>query len=380
MLSKRSHRISTSTLNFVTRFIWNDHKPSKRPENEALADALNLLTKPTTQSTYKPSLFKSLTEGSVDEQLSKAPPKVHIKHEPHISEHFVNNLLWGIKSSLLDSQINHSQLLNDMSAEELSSYTKRVKNMASLREIVQLFYNHDRLTPRILTDVLLNKSLKSLDNFPIDLNKFEGIKGVDNRAVLHLKIIMLKKYYDLNQPLDIIRNLKSNFAASYLPLIESHQLTPFYERIVWRFVFEYLRQYNEEYYIKSLKSLQSSFLIWESSSYTANQSIAQLILENHGELTKLQVLFLKIASSARTFDVPKLRKISIKYKLHKLKQQEDRKLLYAVLNELENLLIASQPNNTKSLLEELALYRLELVQDVYNRPVEPLESLEWSKA
>lgn len=378
MLSKRTHRISKSTFNFVARFIWNDHKSSKRPDNEALADALNLLSKPTTKPKFKPSLFKSLTEGPIDEQLSNAQHNIHFKQEPHIHEHFVNNLLWGIKSSLLDSQINHSQLLNDMGVEELSSYTKRMKSEDLLREIIQLFYNHDRLTPRILTDVLLNKSLKSLDKLPIDLNSFEGITGIDNRAITHLKIIMLKKYYDLNRPLDIIRNLKTNFATLYLPLIENHRLTPFYERIVWRFVFEYLRQYNEEHYMKTLKSVQSSFLIWESSSYTSSQSIAYLISENHSEMSKLQVLFMKIASCTRTSEVPKLRRISIRNKLYHFR--EDRKLLYSVLNELENFLITSHPEEMKSLLEELAMYRLELVQGAYTMPMNSLDNLELSKA
>ncbi|KAG5421223.1 hypothetical protein I9W82_000313 [Candida metapsilosis] len=376
MLAKRTNKISRSTLNFAARFIWNDHKSPKRPDDEALADALNLLSKPTSQPKYKPSLLKSLTGNPMDEQLSNVNQKLHVKQESHINERFVNNLLWGIKSSLLDSGINHSQLLN-MSVEELSSYIKRIKNEDSLREIVQVFLNNDKLNPRILTDILLNKSLKSLYNFPVDLSRFEDITGIDERGAIHLKIIMLKKHYDLNQPLNIVRNLKLNFGACYLPLIQIHQLTPFYERIVWRFVFEYLRQYNEEHYIKSLRLLQSSFLIWESSSYTSSQTIARLILENHGEMTHLQVLFLKIASITRTSEVPKLRRISIKHKLYQ--GREDRKTLYAVLNELENFLMSSQPEQVKSLLEELAVYRLEIVQGAYSNPVNSVVGLQFSK-
>lgn len=378
MLSKHTPRVSKSTLNIVARFIWNNHKGSKHSDNEALADALNLLSKPATKPTYKPSLLKSLTKGPMDEQISNIQQDVHLKQEPHISEHFVNNLLWGIKSSLLDSRINHSQLLNDMNVEELSSYIKRIKNESMLREIVQLFCSHDRLTPRLLTDVLLNKSLKSLDDFPIDINTFEGIAGIAYKAAVHLKIIMLKKYFDLNQPLDIIRNLKTNFSTLYLPLIESHQLAPFYERIVWRFVFEYLRQYNEEHYIKTLQSLQSSFLIWESSSYPLSQSIAKLILENHAGMAKLQSLFLEIACFAKTSEVPKLRKISIRHKIYH--DREDKKHLYTVLSEMENFLISSQALELKALLENLAVYRLELIQGVYDKPISSLERLELSKA
>ena len=376
MLAKRTNKISRSTLNFAARFIWNDHKSPKRPDDEALADALNLLSKPTSQPKYKPSLLKSLTGNPMDEQLSNVNQKLHVKQELHINERFVNNLLWGIKSSLLDSGINHSQLLN-MTVEELSSYIKRIKNEDLLRDIVQVFLNNDKLKPRILTDILLNKSLKSLDNFPVDLSRFEDIAGIDERGAIHLKIIMLKKYYDLNQPLNIVRNLKLNFAACYLPLIQIHQLTPFYERSVWRFVFEYLRQYNEEHYIKSLRSLQSSFLIWESSLYTSSQTIARLILENHGEMTHLQVLFFKIASITRTSEVPKLRRISIKHKLYQ--GREDRKTLYAVLYELDNFLMSSRPEQAKSLLEELAVYRLEIVQGAYSNPVNSVEGLQFSK-
>ncbi|KAI5955567.1 hypothetical protein KGF57_003700 [Candida theae] len=378
MLTTRTYAPTRNTLNVLARFLWKDHKYSKRPDNEALADALNLLSKPSTKPKYKPSLFKSLAGDPIDEQLSNVNRSLYIKQESHVNEQFVNNLLWGIKSSLLDPQINHSQLLNDMSPDELSSYIKRMKSEDHLREIVQLFHNHDRLTLPILREVLLNKSLKNLDNFPISLTRFDGITGIDEKAAVHLNIIMLKKYYDLNRPLDIIRNLKMNFAKDYLPLIESRKLSPFYERIVWRFVFEYLRQYNEEHYIRSLESLHSSFLIWESSSYSSSQAIAHIVLENHSEMSKLQNLFFKIASFTRTHEVPKLRKISIKHKLYQ--NREDKKSLYAVLSDLESLLVSSQSEYAKPLLEELAMYRLELVQETYSTPASSFEGLELSKA
>ncbi|CAD1810794.1 unnamed protein product [Candida parapsilosis] len=95
-------------------------------------------------------------------------------------------------------------------------------------------------------------------------------------------------------------------------------------------------------------------------------------------MAKLQSLFLEIACFAKTSEVPKLRKISIRHKIYH--DREDKKHLYTVLSEMENFLISSQALESKALLENLAVYRLELIQGVYDKPISSLERLELSKA
>ncbi|KAI5951160.1 hypothetical protein KGF54_004234 [Candida jiufengensis] len=395
--------VSKSTLSFVTRFIWNDNntlKTTKRdqpPENEVLADALNLLIKPSSTTTsknkqysynqkYKPSLYKSLTKGSISEQfntdnITKFDYKSD-KHQ-HINDMFVNNLIFGLKSSKLDSSknLNHSALLK-LNTNDLSKYIKNVKDEHHLLEITQLFINHSKVNIRFLTDILLNKSVLNLKALPINLESMTPIHGLNSEDMIKLQIILLKKHHDLKHPINVIRNLKSNFNKIYLPLIEQQKLSPFYERIIWRFVFEYLKQFNEEYYIENLNNIKTSFLIWESSTYNHIKQVSSQILQHHTNLNKLQILFLKIAQSNNLpAQISDLKRISMKYKLYNISSsindENSRKSSYALINDLEKYLVTYSKDNDQfnSLLEELALYRIEYIKDAFTSQFKEFDSL-----
>ncbi|EMG49695.1 hypothetical protein G210_5474 [Candida maltosa Xu316] len=361
--------VSVSTLKFVSRFLWKKNQPSTKtqPANLALADALNLLVKTTNKesSTYKPSLYDSLTKGSVEEQLTSIPVKIP-ESQPHVSDQFINNILYGIKSSHVQGGINYSQLYQ-MNADELHSFISNISSEETLLELLSTFSNHKRLTVEVLTQIILNKHFVNLDRSPIDLNNLEEVAGFTSLEVTKIDIILLKKHHDLKHPLNVVRNLKQNFESKYLELIKHGKLSPFYERIVWRFVLDYLKQYKEAHYIEQLNNINSSFLIWQATTKNSHE-VAQDVLNFHTDLNELQRIFLKIASSPMV-NVSTMKKMSIKYKISKLATDttKSRKSCYALINELENYLINYLDSNheVKEMLQELALYRVKYIQDIY---------------
>lgn len=340
-VQKSKQLISQSTIKFVVRFLWNSKNGAtknipprqQQSENIALADALNLLVK-STEEVKRPSLYDSLTQGPVEEQLNSV--KVEIPEtQTHVSDQLIANILQGIKSSNIDSlqeKINYSQLY-EMNSRDLSSYIAGITSEQTLFEILETFYNHKKLNIRVLTNVLLNKNLKHLEKSPISHLQLREYTEFNSLDITKLEIILLKKYHDLKQPLNVIRLLKQNLDSKYVPLIKSQELPPFYERIIWRFVFEYLKQYKELHYIEQLNNIKSSFIIWEASTKNSNL-VARDILAFHKDLNELQKHFLKIASADNLSHIQlrRLKRMSIKYKISRLDPVDT--ALYEGLNDV----------------------------------------------
>lgn len=381
MASGTQKMITQSSLRSAQRFI-----STKKPisENVILADALNLLSPSLVRAKpFKPSLFNNLTKGSAHEQY-KHDDIMNVKLPTNSNaENYVNNLLVGLQSSTIINKSRY-QLLT-MSSKDLSTYIKTVTSEEKLFEIIQLFHYQNKLTVRLLTEIVLNRSLVNLTKGPINLinlnegsikiNQTNSIQSYFNSSKsdiswndplnhIQFNIILLKKYHDLKKPLLIIKNLKEHFNSQYLPLIKSKKLSPFYERIIWKFNFEYIKQFDEMYYISNLNSLQSSFLIWESSSSNSIE-ICKYILENSPNLNSIQKIFLSLCCnpSIDTKLISALKKLSIKYKLYSLPEQptneSSRLVFYSLVNSMEILMTNDFSKNQELLqtLEDLKNFR-----------------------
>ncbi|KAI3407136.2 hypothetical protein KGF56_000038 [Candida oxycetoniae] len=382
-----SSPVSISTLRFVARFIWSRQNTTlkrsddNQQETEILAAALNLLTKKPQKSSplsysidYKPSLFKAVTRGSSTETLPNESPFIsEADAAQHIS--FINSLIRDVNlpsSTMLD--INAPKLLNEMNASQLSSYIKSVQNENVLIEIVHLFLIHKRLNLRVLGDVIMHPKLVNLRKLPFNLDEPEKIQGIQGLSVVKLRILLLRKYQMLHQPNKILANLKQNI-EEYLSLIKKHQLSAHYERTVWRFAFNYMKQYDQLHYIKVMNNIRTSALIWQASSQERSRQVASWLLMHHGDkLNQLEKIFWKLAQSTDDFQ---LKRLAIKYKveeldqsLHKVEEldQSLHKVCYSFINELEKFLINTHHDQSlNSVLDELTNYRAKYIKYVYSK-------------
>jgi hypothetical protein len=171
MASGTQKMITQSSLRSAQRFI-----STKKPisENVILADALNLLSPSLVRAKpFKPSLFNNLTKGSAQEQY-KHDDIMNVKLPTNSNaENYVNNLLVGLQSSTIINKSRY-QLLT-MSSKDLFTYIKTVTSEEKLFEIIQLFHYQNKLTVRLLTEIVLNRSLVNLTKGPINLiNLNEG--------------------------------------------------------------------------------------------------------------------------------------------------------------------------------------------------------------
>lgn len=253
---------------------------SKKDDTTILADALNLLSP---KQAYKPSLYDNLTKGPVNEQYNVKEVKLKTSN---IHQDYVSSLLQDL--SFISKQKSHD-LLN-MSDKELLSYIKSLLSEPALIKVYNSLFQYKKLDFKLLSLILLNKNLHNLLAIGIKNGSLEvSLSQVD---LAKLQILLLKKNHDLKKPLEIIKILKNNL-TSFLSLIESGQLPPFYERIVWKFNFIYIKQFNEVYYIEKLQNLQSAILIWESTG-SVNPQIVESI-EKY-DLSELQRIFFKLVS------------------------------------------------------------------------------------
>ncbi|RCK63168.1 hypothetical protein Cantr_10067 [Candida viswanathii] len=321
-IQQTKQSLSPSTIRFAARFLWNTKAVSKdksqpqEQENTALADALNLLVK-STEQVKQPTLYSSLTKGPVEEQFKHVEANIP-ESMTRLSNQFMIDILHGITTSDVSRRgpsINYSELYK-MNNRELHAFISSVTTEESLYEIVRTFYSHNKLTLGVLISTLLNKNLKHLVLFPLSLSQLRSYPQFTESDITKIEVIMLKKYHDLKMPMHVIKLLVQNFESKFLPLIKSGAMTPFYERIVWRFVFEYLKQYKELHYIEQLNNIKSSFLIWETSMKNSN-SVAKDILAHHKDLKGLQKHFMTIASADNlTADKLKtLKRMSIRYRI-----------------------------------------------------------------
>lgn len=367
---------------------------SKRAENEdlkkdrgnvMLADALNLLSpKPQIENhiNYKPSLLYALTTGG---GLDKSKLEPYLKYdmpESSINEQ-LERLISGISVVYQKDIGKVSQRSLNLPYKDLKNLVWCIKDENELIELVRLFYGQNKLTAKIMFHVLMNKNLQDLRKLPFDVQSLNSVTFPTWKEMdfIHINIAMLKKYYDLKEPLLIIRNLRENFHARYLPMIKETKLSPFHERIVWKFYFEYISILDHEncndeaHYIKALDSLKSSFLIWESS-LAKTSVIAKLILHLYqSKMHPLQMFLLRLSScrlveklvkshfvNGRTTRpvslLSRLKKISATHKIYALPKDdsnmsvETRASCYAIINSLEDLLLNYLPLSTSSLPED----------------------------
>lgn len=333
-------------------------KKASEPEN--IADALGLLLpRKNVTPKYKPLILRNLQRGPVTEQYGELKRSILGHYEIPKVNHFQ-----GLESlfSNLVKMPQVSRLPND-----LYNQVRLLQNEDELLELFRLSYYQNKLTFKLFTRFLLNKSLRDLLKLPFDLNNpdLEQLKANHwtPEDFIHLRILLLKKYFDLKMPLPILRNLRQNFDSEYFPLIQKSRLAPFYERIVWKFVFDYTHMGQEANFIRSLNDVRSSFLIWEVSSDNG-LSAARTILEQH-DLNLPQAVFFKVVSSnsiSSVIDVqmsdPKsagksallsaLKGTSHKFRLYSLKDFGDgiagRALSYSLTHLLEAILNSQVPN------------------------------------
>lgn len=362
---KTSHISSVRTIS---------NKDDSDKDNVLLADALNLLS-PRTEIkntiNYKPSLFTNLIakDSLTDEKIE---PYLNYKLPNSDTKRHLDQLLAGlnIASQTSDSIAKTNYQLLTSSYKDLRKYVNNIDNENSLIELVRLFCSQNQLSSRLMTDILLNKHLVNLNKLPFDINSMNpnDFKHWQEINFIQIKVVLLKKYYDLKKPLLIIKNLKENFMQVYLPMIRLGELTPFYERIIWKFYFEYILplkldiSHNEAYFIKLLNSIKSTFIIWESSLMN-NGEITKFALKYHeSALTSLQKSFLKLCSIKLTQNIitselsqykeyPKskllslLKKLSVKHKIYSFTTTsapisvEIKSNFYALIHTLEKLIL-----------------------------------------
>lgn len=337
---------------------------SKNNESVLLADALNLLSPSATtkaHTSYKPSIFTSLTKGPVSEQQHsfkefQASPRADFSSS-------VNHLLSDLNLVSLFNGKSQYELLQSL-PKELKKHIRGLTHEDKVVELAKLFFYQNRLSFNLLVEMVLNRNMCNLKLLPFDvaaLNRAQFAQnGWKDAHYTQFYVILLKKYHDMRKPLLIIKNLKDHFESAYLPLIEAQQLTSFYERIVWKFYFEYLqKEHPESLYIRQLNSFRSTMLIWELSQAKSSQ-IARQALSQHKKLNPIQEVFLRIAGSAacermvaqeleelgkmQSALLTELKKLSIKHKIYEFPEDmknvspETRQTFYFMINATEGLL------------------------------------------
>ncbi|RLV94503.1 hypothetical protein JA1_001700 [Spathaspora sp. JA1] len=399
--------LAPQTLLLLTRLL----SKGKTPENIVLAEALNLLQRSKDQEKrppdvgYKPSLYDNIVKGPAQEQyhnLVRAPKLGQHSDEQRVSDRFISNLLSGIKFSQMGNvaeTVNFADLYN-MNPRELTLYIKSVKSEQKLFKIIETFYYNDRLTFGILSTIILNKALVNIDKVPIDLANIETdrLLNFDQLARVKFNIILLRKYHVLHQPLTVLRNLKQNFNDVYLPYIKNNKLPPLFERIVWKYTFEYLKQFDELHYLKEIQSIKSSFLILETTT-KRNAAVAQYMLDTyHDSLTELQTIYLKLfinpyvvqciekelESSSKSDILISLQKLSFKHKICTLNKissdQWSRRSCYALVADLEQFISKhiklSSDSDLERLGNELKIYHMKVITNNQDKEIESREALE----
>lgn len=316
--------------------------------NVLLADALNLLSpKAEVKKTasYKPSLFETLM--GEDSNKNIADPYKGLSLPNFETEKHLDRLLKGIfiatdRNKMMNS--HSTALISDK--KELIEQIKKAESEDSLISIASILNMRNMFTPKTLKYLILSPKLKNLKRLPFDLASLETeFPDWSEEKHVQIRIILLKKYRDLNKPLLIISDLKERF-STYLEFMKSGKLPSFYERVTWKLYFEYMQPLklsiskDEEQMIKTMNLLKSSWLILEGSSPSNYCHVANLILNYHEkELNTLQSCYLKVCCLKMTqnlinlelkqYQDPKtsiasqLRRLSIKFKMHSLSNRSE---------------------------------------------------------
>lgn len=317
-----------------------------------------------TQNIIKPSILASFAYGPPLERLrTNQSPKLSAKSEIHMNEldELINVL--SIVSSP-KQQFNRYEKLIQLSESEFKRSISSISDETFLIEMIKFLYYQGKLTLNRFTIIVLNKHLKKLDLLPFKINNLaESSLKWSQQDYVKFNITLLRKYYKLHRPLNIVKNLKTHFSSSYLPAIKSNSIPRFHQRIVWKFYFDYVRDLHdfkgEEFFISDLNDIRHSFTIWESCSYNFD-TIIKAILNVHGDdLNRLSKTFFKLCSVQGVQDLIRseltdtqgsysetlthLKGISITYKLHTLglldeSLLETRAVYYKVIDALEKFI------------------------------------------
>lgn len=315
----------------------------------------------------RPSILSSVTYGLQLERL---------KHEQK-NDDYANNLtkdskyeahmnqLMGIIdiiSSPTESLDQYSWLVN-LSDSEFKRQVGKINDENKLIGLVERLYHQGELTARKLRIILFNKNMKNLKALPFDIHDlYKAQLTWSSQDYLELNIIMLKKYQRLHKPLDIVKNLKGNFEHYYLPEIKCKNLLLFYERIVWGFYFDYVKDlsgsFDEIHFINHLDDVYHSFNIWESCK-TSYASVAKAILKTHDAvLNDIQTVYFNLclnpitqhliesdvqnSHSGRSELLQSLQSLSSSYKFHSFGELDEfsvetRAIYYRVVEELKKI-------------------------------------------
>lgn len=357
-----------------------------------LANALGLLLpnkNVKNASAYRPLILRHLQKGDVAENYAEI--RRELLPDPAIP-------------SLVDHSQQVSSLLMDLqaAAPQVAAKTKTVeknllKHVTALQsedelvELVCLSLQQNKLSLALLTRFLLNRHLKQLHRLPFNIDNLDralfGLNGWTEQNYVEFDVLLMKKYHDMNKPLMIVKILRAQFEQLFLPLIQNRQLLAFYERIVWKFYFEYQLHpdKNEAYFVRTLNNLRSTITMWESSSHN-NKAIFEAALKVHQNLSPLQKAFIQLSvcdavqaviskqlETGRSKLLGELKKISIRYKLAGVLPASDSDSVavrahgYSLIHALESLIKREFPNwashkQLASLMNVLALERAEMAQ------------------
>lgn len=369
---------------------------SQKNDAVLLADALGLLSPRRNAKTlsnklnphsYKPLIFTHLSKGPVAEHYDEIKKELLVDYKLPTVDHsrLMNTLLKDLRAV---NEISHRNVLQ----RNLYNHVKTLQSENELIELTNLSYYQNRLSMSLFTRFMLNKNLTDLSRLPFN------VQSVDKQALAkngwtsvnfaELKVLLMKKYHDLNKPLLIVKLLKENFGREFLPLIRLRHFTPFYERIVWKFYFDYMSQ-NEASFIESLNNIRTSFMIWEASSAKFSE-IAKVMLAHH-ELSGLQSLFLQLCSSnavekvvladlvdGRSLVLSSLKKTSVKFKIYDVKTTAsesvaNRALGYSLIHAMENLVKAHFGNwhqdvQLAAIMDQLNQYRIDMMHQGVPQP------------
>lgn len=357
-----------------------------KSETDFLADALGLLSPKKSNRnvpSYKPLILRNLQRGPVTEHYSEIEKELLPQYNMHAVDH--SNQLHNL---ILDLHVANELPSKRPLQKNLMNHVRSLQNEDELVDLAKLSFYQNRLTLPLMTRFILNKHLQQLSRLPFDVNNLDQSafekNGWSELNFSEFKILLLKKYHDLNQPLLIVRLLRDEFDHKFLPLIRQQKLSPFYERIVWKFYFDYIQMGLEKSTIKSLDNVRTSFLIWEAS--TANCcEIAGSILHQH-ELNKLQRLFFELCSCNAVESIistqleagtspflSALKKISVKFKLYNVDDSlsenvTKRALTYSFIHSVEDVISTYLPEwrNDAALariMSELRSYRSQMVRE-----------------
>lgn len=342
---------------------------ARKEDPALLANALGLLLPKKnvkSASAYRPLIFRHLQKGDVTENYAEI--RRELLPEPAIPSSIDHSQ--QVNFLLMDLQAAAAKMPSKSKALEknLLKHVTALQSEDELIELVCLSLQQNKLSLALLTRFLLNRHLKQLHRLPFNIDNLDRTlfcrNGWTQQNFVEFDVLLMKKYHDLNKPLMIVKILREQFEGLFLPLIQSRLLLAFYERIVWKFYFEYQLhpERNETYYVKSLNNLRSTLSMWESSSHN-NRAILETALKVHEDLSPLQRTFIQLCVSepaqatiakqletGRSRLLGELKKISIRYKLAGVASASDSDSVairahgYSLIHAVESLIKREFPN------------------------------------